>query len=267
MSEDDASSEYRARPGFRGAVRARSAAAGLPALSGLPARCRRRLSLIVWRGASDGGPVAAFQFRVKDVDQHEAARLAEPLQRLCADRDVAFIVNDGATSPSDSAPTACISVRATATPARPGPCSAPARRSALPATTAAISPWRRARRAPTMSRSAPSSRPRPRRRHYRPDPSILSWWTTLFEIPCVAIGGITLGNGRRAGRGGRRFPGGLRRRLELSRRPGRGREGLSAAHRTPESFQLSLKRRHSSESWNLFSFQRQQEARFQLALE
>ena len=45
-------------------------------------------------GALDAGPVAAFQFRVKDVDQHEAARLAEPLQRLCAERDVAFIVND-----------------------------------------------------------------------------------------------------------------------------------------------------------------------------
>jgi len=31
---------------------------------------------------------------------------------------------------------------------------------------------------------------------YRPDPSILGWWTTLFEIPCVAIGGITPENGR-----------------------------------------------------------------------
>lgn len=40
------------------------------------------------------GPVAAFQFRVKDIDQHEAARLAEPLQQICADHDVAFIVND-----------------------------------------------------------------------------------------------------------------------------------------------------------------------------
>ena len=26
--------------------------------------------------------------------------------------------------------------------------------------------------------------------NYRPDPSILTWWSTLFEIPCVAIGGI-----------------------------------------------------------------------------
>lgn len=44
--------------------------------------------------ALDAGPVAAFQFRVKGIDQHEAARLAEPLQRVCADYDVAFIVND-----------------------------------------------------------------------------------------------------------------------------------------------------------------------------
>jgi len=40
------------------------------------------------------GLVTAFQFRVKGVDQHEAARLAEPLQAICAARDVAFIVND-----------------------------------------------------------------------------------------------------------------------------------------------------------------------------
>ena len=30
--------------------------------------------------------------------------------------------------------------------------------------------------------------------HYRPQPAILSWWASLFEIPCVAIGGITPDN-------------------------------------------------------------------------
>lgn len=40
------------------------------------------------------GLATAFQFRVKGLDNHEAARLAEPLHRICADRDVAFIVND-----------------------------------------------------------------------------------------------------------------------------------------------------------------------------
>ena len=44
--------------------------------------------------ALDAGTIAAFQFRVKDLDEHEAARLAEPLQQICAARDVAFIVND-----------------------------------------------------------------------------------------------------------------------------------------------------------------------------
>jgi thiamine-phosphate pyrophosphorylase len=44
--------------------------------------------------ALDAGPVAAFQFRVKGLDDHAAAKLAEPLQRICADREVAFIIND-----------------------------------------------------------------------------------------------------------------------------------------------------------------------------
>lgn len=44
--------------------------------------------------ALSAGSVAAFQFRVKGFDQHEAAALAEPLQTICAAHDVAFIVND-----------------------------------------------------------------------------------------------------------------------------------------------------------------------------
>ncbi len=44
--------------------------------------------------ALSAGPVAAFQFRVKNIDEHEAARLAAPLQEICAAHDTAFIVND-----------------------------------------------------------------------------------------------------------------------------------------------------------------------------
>ena len=40
------------------------------------------------------GVVTAFRFRVKGIDQHEAAELAEPLQEICAAHEVAFIVND-----------------------------------------------------------------------------------------------------------------------------------------------------------------------------
>ena len=30
--------------------------------------------------------------------------------------------------------------------------------------------------------------------HYRPTPDILTWWTTISQLPCVAIGGITPDN-------------------------------------------------------------------------
>ncbi len=46
------------------------------------------------RAAADGGAIAAFQLRLKGIDDHAVARLAEPVQRLCADLDISFIVND-----------------------------------------------------------------------------------------------------------------------------------------------------------------------------
>jgi thiamine-phosphate pyrophosphorylase len=29
---------------------------------------------------------------------------------------------------------------------------------------------------------------------HRPEPDLLEWWSEMFEIPCVAIGGITAAN-------------------------------------------------------------------------
>jgi thiamine-phosphate pyrophosphorylase len=29
---------------------------------------------------------------------------------------------------------------------------------------------------------------------HKPEPEILTWWSEMFEIPCVAIGGITAAN-------------------------------------------------------------------------
>ncbi len=46
------------------------------------------------RAALSVAPVAAFQFRVKGLDQHQAADLAAPLQEICAEFETAFIVND-----------------------------------------------------------------------------------------------------------------------------------------------------------------------------
>ena len=146
--------------------------------------------------AFDGGPVAAFQFRVKDVDQHEAARLAEPLQRLCADRDVAFIVNDdmalakriGADGvhlgQGDGDPR---EARAVLGPtAQIGVTCHDSRHLAMEAGDAGADYVAFGAFFPTTTKET----------RHRPDPSILSWWAALFELPSVAIGGITPANGR-----------------------------------------------------------------------
>jgi thiamine-phosphate pyrophosphorylase len=146
--------------------------------------------------ALGAGPVAAFQYRVKGIDQHRAARLAEPLQRLCAERDVAFIVNDdmglakrlGADGvhlgQSDGDPR---EARALLGPsAQIGMTCHDSRHLAMEAGEAGADYVAFGAFFPTATKET----------RHRPDPSILSWWSALFEIPCVAIGGITPGNGR-----------------------------------------------------------------------
>jgi len=144
--------------------------------------------------AIDAGPVAAFQLRLKGLDEHGIARLAEPLQRVCADRQVAFIVNDsmglakrigadgvhlgqGDGDPRDArallGPTAQIGVT----------CH-DSRHLAMEAGEAGADYVAFGSFYPTTTKEV---------RHH-PDPSILGWWSTLFEIPCVAIGGITPAN-------------------------------------------------------------------------
>ena len=142
------------------------------------------------------GPVAAFQFRVKGVDQHEAARLAEPLQAICAGHDVAFIVNDSAAlakrigadgvhlGQDDGDPR---DARALLGPAAQiGVTVHDSRHLAMEAGEAGADYVAFGAFFPTATKET----------RHRPDPSILSWWATLFEIPSVAIGGITPANGR-----------------------------------------------------------------------
>ena len=146
--------------------------------------------------ALDAGPglVTAFQFRVKDIDQHEAARLAEPLQAICAAREVAFIVNDdvalakrlgadgvhlgqGDGDVRDAREelgreaqigVTCHASRHLAMEAGEGGADYVAFGAFFDSTTKAS--------------------------EHRPEPEILEWWSTVFEIPCVAIGGITPAN-------------------------------------------------------------------------
>lgn len=144
--------------------------------------------------ALDAGPVAAFQFRVKDVDQHEAARLAEPLQRICADREVAFIVNDSVSlakrlgadgvhlGQEDGDPR---EARLVLGPdVQIGVTCHDSRHLAMEAGDAGADYVAFGAFYPTPTKDV----------KHRPEPVILSWWSALFELPCVAIGGITPAN-------------------------------------------------------------------------
>jgi thiamine-phosphate pyrophosphorylase len=148
------------------------------------------------KGALEAGIAAAFQLRVKDVPEDHLARLAEPLQRICADADVAFIVNDsmalakriGADGVHLGQSDGDIrEARALLGPAAQiGKTCHDSRHLAMDAGEAGADYVAFGAFYPTTTK--PSD--------YRPQPSILTWWSAVFEIPCVAIGGITPTNGR-----------------------------------------------------------------------
>ena len=148
------------------------------------------------RAALEPGLTAAFQLRVKEIDEHELERLAEPLQRICADALVAFIVNDsmklakrlGADGVHLGQSDGDVrEARALLGPsAQIGKTCHDSRHLAMEAGEAGADYVAFGAFYPTTTK--PSD--------YRPDPSILTWWSTLFEIPCVAIGGISPDNAR-----------------------------------------------------------------------
>ena len=137
------------------------------------------------------GLASAFQFRVKGLDQHEAARLAAPLQEICAAREVAFIVNDDVAlakrlgadgvhlGQSDGDPreareelgrdpqigVTCHASKHLAMEAGEAGADYVAFGAFYPSTT--------------------------KETEHSADLEVLEWWSRLFEIPSVAIGGIT----------------------------------------------------------------------------
>lgn len=146
--------------------------------------------------ALDAGPVAAFQFRVKGLDQHEAARLAAPLQDICAAKDVAFIVNDDVAlakrlkadgvhlGQGDGDPREAREILGRE--AQIGITCHASRHLAMEAGDAGADYVAFGAFFPSETKAS----------EHRPGPDLLQWWSGLFEIPCVAIGGITPDNCR-----------------------------------------------------------------------
>lgn len=144
--------------------------------------------------ALDAGPVAAFQFRVKGLDEHAAARLAEPLQAICAERDVAFIVNDsiglakrlGADGVHLGQSDGLIAdARAElGREAQIGVTCHASRHLGIDAGEAGADYVAFGAFFPSTTKAT----------EHKAELELLTWWQQIMEIPCVAIGGITPAN-------------------------------------------------------------------------
>jgi thiamine-phosphate pyrophosphorylase len=142
------------------------------------------------KAALDGGPVAAFQLRLKDLGDDEVLRACEVLLPVCRDRDVAFILNDRAD----------LARRAGADGVHLGQGDGGiAEARSLLGAGAQIGRTCHDSRHLAMEAGEQgadyvafgafydtTTKPS----HYRPTPDILRWWVTLSQLPCVAIGGI-----------------------------------------------------------------------------
>ncbi|MDT0576907.1 thiamine phosphate synthase [Croceicoccus sp. F390] len=148
------------------------------------------------RRAIDAGEglVSAFQFRVKNIEQHEAARLAAPLQKICAEHDVGFIVNDdvalarrlgadgvhlgqGDGSVRDAR-------EQLGEGAQIGVTCHNSRHLAMEAGDQGADYVAFGAFFPSSTKVS----------EHRAEVELLEFWQKLFELPCVAIGGITPAN-------------------------------------------------------------------------
>lgn len=146
--------------------------------------------------ALSAGPVAAFQFRVKDIDQHEAARLAAPLQEICARHDVAFIVNDSISlakriradgvhlGQEDGDPAEAREILGR--DAQIGVTCHNSRHLAMEAAEAGADYVAFGAFFPTTTKEV----------KHKADLETLEMWSRFTEVPCVAIGGITPENAK-----------------------------------------------------------------------
>ncbi len=146
--------------------------------------------------ALDAGPVAAFQLRLKGIDDHEIAELAPPLQKICADRDVAFIVNDsiglakrlGADGVHLGQDDGSVQEArdALGKDAQIGVTCHDSRHLAMDAAEDGADYVAFGAFFPTTTKET----------KHLADPALLGWWRTITGIPCVAIGGITVENAK-----------------------------------------------------------------------
>lgn len=144
--------------------------------------------------ALDAGDVACVQLRLKDCSEDDIRRACDVLRPIVQERDVAFILND---HPRLAREAGCdgVHVGQTDTPYRDarkimgndaivGVTCHDSRHLAMIAGEEGADYVAFGAFFPTATKTA----------EYKAEPDLLSWWSELMEVPCVAIGGITAEN-------------------------------------------------------------------------
>jgi thiamine-phosphate pyrophosphorylase len=143
--------------------------------------------------ALDAGDVACLQLRLKDTPRDELRRAIDVLRPVAQSRDVAFLLNDDAEL---AVQTGCdgahlgqedgdhAKARQLLKDRTLGITCHASRHLAMEAGEMGADYVAFGAFFPTTTKEA----------IHRPEPEILEWWSGLFEIPCVAIGGITAAN-------------------------------------------------------------------------
>lgn len=157
------------------------------------------------REALSGGDVSAVQLRLKDVDDAAIRAAAKALRPIVQDAGAAFIINDrpdladavgadGVHVGQQDAPYA--EARRLMGPDRiVGVTCHDSRHLAMEAGEAGADYVAFGAFHPSDTKAPPTMA----------DPEILEWWQSLMEVPCVAIGGITIDNGEALVRAGADF--------------------------------------------------------------
>ncbi len=146
--------------------------------------------------ALDGGHVASVQLRLKDATEDEIITAAGVLMPICHNHEVAFLINDrpdiahkvgadGVHVGQDDM-TYAAAREIVGDEAIVGVTCKDSRHFSMIAAEQGADYVAFGAFFPTTTKNATTTA----------DISILSWWEELFEIPCVAIGGITVDNAK-----------------------------------------------------------------------
>ena len=144
--------------------------------------------------ALDGGDVACVQLRLKDVGDDDIRRAAERLLPIARAHSAALLIND---RPDLAAETGADGVHIGQSDAGYGAARAAVGENATVGLTChdsrhlAMQAAEQGADYVAFGAFFPTDTKAPKT---RAAPELLSWWSELFVVPCVAIGGITIDN-------------------------------------------------------------------------